>query len=203
MSDNFADRLAETILKTGSYLCAGFDPQPQAFPEFLKEEATAISPTDEEFVCTLLQSFYTVAIDALKRHIAAIKPNIAFFERYGLSGMLALAEILSHARRVGMLVIMDAKRGDIGSTAEAYADAFLGVPEFLGRRLSAFPVDALTVSPFLGFDTLEPFITRCQEHGKGVFVLVKTSNPGSSDLQDVKSLGREESISVRVARHLA
>jgi len=203
MSENFADRLSETMIKTGSYLCAGLDPQPVAFPEFLKEEAAAISPTDEEFVYTLLQSFYAVAIDALKGQVAAIKPNIAFFEQYGLGGMLAFAEIISHARRAGMLVILDAKRGDIGSTAEAYADAFLGTADFLGRKIPGFSVDALTVNPYLGFDTLEPFIKRCEDHGKGIFVLVKTSNPGSSDLQDVKSMGREESISARVARHLA
>ena len=202
-SGNFADRLAQTILTTGSYLCAGFDPQPETFPEFLKEEAAAISPTDEEFVYTLLQSFYAVAIDALKGQVAAIKPNIAFFEQYGLGGMLAFAEIIAHARRSGMIVILDAKRGDIGSTAQAYADAFLGTATFLGRKVSGFSVDALTVNPFLGFDTLEPFITRCDEHGKGIFVLVKTSNPGSGDLQGVRSMGREESISVRVARYLA
>lgn len=202
MSGNFADRLAETILKTGSYLCAGFDPQPEAFPAFLQEEAAAISPTDEEFVCTLLQSFYAVAIEALRGHVAAIKPNIAFFERYGLSGMLAIAEIVAHAKRAGVLVILDAKRGDIGSTAEAYADAFLGTPSFLGRKVPGLAVDALTVNPLLGFDTLEPFIQRCQDNGKGMFVLVKTSNPGSADLQDVRSMGREESLSLRIARHL-
>ena len=199
---NFADSLAEAMLKSGSFLCAGFDPQPAAIPQFIRDDA-ANTASSEEYVYSVLQGFYSLAIDALKGKVAAIKPNIAFFEQYGLGGMLAMTEILAHARRSGMLIIMDAKRGDIGSTAEAYADAFLGHGSFLGRKITGFQVDALTVNPFLGFDTLEPFIKRCEEHGKGLFVLVKTSNAGSADLQDIRSMGREETTSARIARHLA
>ena len=198
---SFPDRLTRSIAATGSVLCAGIDPQPEAIPQFLQKAAGRKSRTDSKFLQLLVGSFYGAAIEALKGNIAALKPNIAFFEQYGVAGLQVFSEIIELGTKAGIPVIADAKRGDIGSTAQAYSSAFLSGSKFLGRALRGFEVDAVTVSPFLGFDTLEPFIKSCEERGKGIFVLVKTSNPGSKDLQDLSADGR--TISVRVAEHLA
>lgn len=130
-------------------------------------------------------------IDRLVGRVGVIKPQIAFFEQLGWRGLRILEEIVSSARRLGLLVILDAKRGDIGSTSEAYANTYL-VP---GSSLES---DALTVQPYLGLDALEPFISKAEEHGRGLFVLVRTSNQGARDFQDENVSG--EPLYQRVAR---
>ena len=117
-------------------------------------------------------------LDATHDLIACVKPQSAFFEALGIPGLIALAQVIADAKALGVPVILDAKRGDIGSTAEAYAAAYLAD--------GVFAADALTVNPYLGLDTLEPFLAAAEARQRGVFVLVKTSNPGSGDLQDVK-----------------
>jgi orotidine-5'-phosphate decarboxylase len=179
----FADKITERISATKSVVVAGFDPRPEAFPEFFMASAHKSGVDFESRTHALLREFHLIALEAIAHKVAAIKPNAAFFEQFGLGGMRALKDICDAAESIGMPVIMDAKRGDIGSTAEAYSKAFLGESTLFGETIRAFPSDALTVNPFLGFDTLEPFIKECQMHGRGIFVLVKTSNPGSADLQ--------------------
>ena len=126
--------------------------------------------------------------------VPAVKPQAAFFERLGPPGMVALAEVCDHAAAAGLLVIMDAKRNDIGATAEAYAAGYLGPkPE------SAWGCDALTINPYMGFDTLEPFYKQGQATGAGTFVLCKTSNPGSDALQSRTTDGGTDSITDLVA----
>jgi orotidine-5'-phosphate decarboxylase len=129
-------------------------------------------------------------IDAVASLVPAIKPQSAFFELLGPPGMQVLGELIQHARSKGLIVILDAKRNDIGTTAQAYADAYLG-PD------SPWGADALTVSPFLGDDSLVPFVAACDRTASGLFVLVKTSNPGSGFLQDLAPEG--QSISNRIA----
>lgn len=124
--------------------------------------------------------FSVGVIDSVADLVPAVKPQAAFFEELGPAGMQALARVVDHATAAGLIVIMDAKRGDIGSTAEAYARAFLG-----RKPQSAWGCDALTVNPYLGDDSLTPFVQRCSQTGAGIFVLVKTSNPGSRTLQDL------------------
>lgn len=124
--------------------------------------------------------FSVGVIDSVADLVPAVKPQAAFFEELGPAGMQALARVVDHAAAAGLIVIMDAKRGDIGSTAEAYARAFLG-----RKPQSAWGCDALTVNPYLGDDSLTPFVQRCSQTGAGIFVLVKTSNPGSRTLQDL------------------
>jgi orotidine-5'-phosphate decarboxylase len=121
--------------------------------------------------------FLAAVVDRIEGRVAVVKPQIAFFEQLGWRGIQVLEELCAKARGQGIQVVLDAKRGDIGSTAEGYAAAYLS-------REAVMPVDALTVNPYLGFDTIEPFARIAADAGRGIFVLVKTSNPGSGDLQD-------------------
>jgi orotidine-5'-phosphate decarboxylase len=155
MSDagHFADRLAEAVERKGAPLCVGLDPDPALMPEGVGVV---------EFCCGIVDAVAGIAV--------AVKPQAAFFEAQGADGWAALIEVCGYAREAGVLVIADAKRGDVPTTARAYASAFAPL------------ADAVTVNPYLGLDSLEPFFAR---DGLGVFVLVKTSNPGSVDVQDL------------------
>jgi orotidine-5'-phosphate decarboxylase len=199
---NFADRLAASISRANSFIVAGFDPQLETFPETILNDAAQTTQTEEDFVYTALTSFYLLALEALTPHIAAVKPNIAFFEQYGLGGLRAFGTVCQAAREHRLPVIADAKRGDIGSTAQAYSRAFLGKSEVMGRKIATWEVDSVTVNPFMGFDTIAPFIEDCVAHQKGIFVLVKTSNPGSGDIQGIQALDTKLDISTAVAQWL-
>lgn len=135
-----------------------------------------MAPNDPE-TAAAVESFLGAVIDRIVGRVAIIKPQIAFFERLGWRGMQILDGLCGRARAAELMVLLDAKRGDIGSTAEGYAGAYLTTD-------AAMPVDAITLNPYLGFETLEPFVRAANEAGRGLFVLVKTSNPGSRDLQD-------------------
>lgn len=143
----------------------------------------------------MFREFGCGVIDAVATHVPAIKPQSAFFEQLGPPGMQALAKIIDHAIAAGLIVIMDAKRGDIGSTAAAYADAFLG-----RKPLSPWGCDALTINPYLGDDSLTPFTKTATERAAGLFVLVKTSNPGSQTFQEKTVDGRP--LYSHVAEHV-
>ncbi len=177
---SFAHRLAEAIAATGTVLCVGVDPHPGLMPAAFggTEQPAGSAPAVQH-----LRAFTTCVIEAAAGRVPAIKPQAAFFERHGPGGMQILAEAAKHARERGLLVIMDAKRGDIGSTAQAYAEAWLG-PQAL------FASDALTVNPYLGFDSLEPFMSRAEDTKSGLFILVRTSNKGSADLQQLEAEGK-------------
>jgi orotidine-5'-phosphate decarboxylase len=175
-SPTFADRLVAAVEKKRSQLVVGLDPRLERLPLELRGEAQH----SREGVAEAFSRFCCGIIDAVSAHAVCVKPQLAFFELYGSAGLRALEEICAHAREAGLLVLADGKRGDIGSTARAYAGAYLE------PRGSLPPLaDALTVNPYLGRDALEPFLLACQRHGGGVFVLLKTSNPGGADLQDV------------------
>jgi len=195
---NFADKLQQSITRNKSFTCSGFDPVIDQFPPFLLEKIASSTTTTEDFVYEALTRFFFTAIKALKDRAACIKPNIAFYEQYGIAGIRAFASISAFASENGLPVIADVKRGDIGSTAQAYSAAFLTGSKAAGRVIAPFAADAITISPFLGFDTLEVFLKAASESGKGLFILVRTSNPGSVDLQTVKDVeGRD--ISERIA----
>lgn len=182
---NFSDRLHTAVIRSGSTLCVGLDPRWDLLPpevrtgESLPEQAAAY----REFCCAV--------IDSVADIVPVVKPQAAFFEALGPAGVAALAEVNRYARSAGLLVVLDAKRGDIGSTAEAYAAAYC-----TGDR-SPWSCDAVTINGFLGQDTLTPIVASAEAHGAGVFVLVKTSNPGSGDVQDAALSGR--SVSERYA----
>jgi orotidine-5'-phosphate decarboxylase len=174
---HFADRLSTAVERKQSQLVVGLDPVVERLPDGLRHEAEAGRPQ----AATVLARFCCEIVDAVAPHAIAVKPQSAFFEALGADGVRAFEEVCEHARRVGLLVIADAKRGDIGSTAQAYAAAFLE------PRGDAPPLaDALTVNPYLGGDSVEPFLEACRRNGVGLFCLVKTSNPGSADVQDVR-----------------
>jgi orotidine-5'-phosphate decarboxylase len=150
------------------------DPHLDLIPaSFRKGSMRPEDPTTSEVV----QAFCLEVIDRLEKRVAVIKPQIALFEQLGWRGIQVLEVLIDRCRFNELLVVLDAKRGDVGSTAEGYARAYLEP----GAGLS---VDAITVNPYMGRDTLAPFLERCSAHGRGIFVLVKTSNPGSGDLQD-------------------
>lgn len=200
---SFADFVQTTISKTGSFLVAGCDPVIEKLPEFLLKEAESCTSTDQAFIERVLSRFGEIFLTAVTGRVAAIKPNIAFFEQYGVAGVTAFAHLCKGIRAAGIPLIADCKRGDIGSTAAAYSAAFLGRSHVRGREVEDFSADALTINPFLGFDTLEPFLKDCQEYGKGVFVLVQTSNPGAAAIQGLSADGRpvREHVAEWLAEH--
>ena len=151
----------------------GLDPRIDLMPEFVKSGRGAPSCAT---VCSIISDFHEVVLDAVADLIPAVKPQLAFYEQYGLGGLEGFEKTVNAARERGLLVINDGKRNDISSTAEAYANAFLSD--------TAFYSDCITVTPYLGRDSLEPFVNACARHGKGLFVVLKTSNPGSRDFQD-------------------
>ncbi len=182
---SFADRLDRAIDDKGSPVCLGIDPQLELFPAPLAHLA---SSTNREVAAAAVQRFTDELLDAVSDLVAVVKPQVAFFERLGPPGWTALERLVREARSRGLLVIADAKRGDIASTAAAYADYSLGDAPANGNRPAVLPglgADAMTVNPYLGADSLEPFL-RHVDRGKGLYVLAKTSNPGALDLQDLR-----------------
>lgn len=187
----FADRLILRVRELGHPLCVGLDPLRGSLPPVFAQGSMKLG---DERTADAIEAFLSAVIDRVAGRVAIVKPQIAFFEPLGWRGIRALERVVDRARAQGLLVLLDAKRGDIGSTAEGYAEAYLGDE-------AAISADALTVNPYLGFDTLEPFVRTAKANGRGVFVLVKTSNPGSGDLQDRDVEG--EPLFGRVARGLA
>ena len=174
MTANFGDRLTEANRRTGGVLCMGIDPHCHMIPTlFGNATAEAGSPQ----AINAISNFITACLESAIGKVTAIKPQVAFFEQQGPDGMRLLQTLGRAAIDAGMLVIMDAKRGDIGSTSTAYANAWIG-------HDATFPSDALTVNPWLGIDTLDPFLVRADATFSGLFVLSRTSNQGAGDLQD-------------------
>ena len=175
---HFTDRLNAAIHRLASPVVVGLDPRWDQLPESFRAGDDSLAAKAQAF-----ESFSNAVIDVVAPLVPAVKPQAAFFEELGPAGMAALAAVIDHAQSRGLLVILDGKRNDIGSTAEAYARGYLG-------RESAWHADALTVSPYLGDDSLAPFVDVAAARDAGVFVLVKTSNPGSGMLQDML-IGRQ------------
>jgi orotidine-5'-phosphate decarboxylase len=177
----FADRLIQSIRAKGNPCVVGLDPRIDLMPAFIKSGRG--EPT-REVIRSIITDFHELVIDAVAELVPAVKPQLAFFEQYGSAGVEAFENTVASAKKRGLLVIADGKRNDISSTAEAYAAAFLGEADVLGRKQKVFDADAATVTPYLGRDSLEPFTDACSRYGKGLFVVLKTSNPGSRDFQD-------------------
>ena len=174
--ENFADRLIAACKEKNSIVCVGIDPR----PELLPAPKDPTSTPKDRFV-----EFAHGVIDAVKDAAVAVKPQSAFFEVLGPPGVEAFWQIADHAKQQGLLVIADVKRSDIGSTADAYARGYLGGSAMWNRT-----VDAVTVNPYLGSDGIVPFVDAAKGQGGGVFVLVKTSNPSSGELQDLVADGK-------------
>lgn len=181
---NFADRLIVAIKAKGNPVCVGLDPQLPQIPEFIKKRQVEKFGDTFEAAANAFLEFNKGIIDAVCDIVPVVKPQIAFYEQYGFVGVWAYEETCKYAQAKGLIVIADAKRNDIGSTASGYAGAFLGEVDLFDGKAKSLDADALTVTPYLGYDGIKPFVEVCREFGKGIFVLVKTSNPSSGDLQD-------------------
>ncbi|MBT9154736.1 MAG: Orotidine 5'-phosphate decarboxylase [Firmicutes bacterium] len=191
MTRAFSLRLTEAVLTKRCHLIVGLDPRPALLPRDIAAKWRDELGNTLEAAAKATLEFNKGIIDALADIIPAVKPQLACYEQLGVPGMETLAATIEYANAQGLLVIADGKRNDIGSTAESYADAYLGETVLGKRSLRAFAADALTVNPYLGRDSLAPMIERCVSFGHGIFVLVKTSNPGSKELQDLDCGGRK------------
>jgi orotidine-5'-phosphate decarboxylase len=195
---HFADRFLEAVDTTRSYLTVGLDPDLSAIPPELlgAPQSLAEAAAGAEQFCRAL-------IDGVVGLVPAVKPQSAFFEQFGSAGLAALERVTDHAREAGLLVLGDAKRGDIGTTMAAYATALLGRLQLPGgEAVPVQDVDAVTISPYLGPESLEPMLDTARQYEKGLFVLVRTSNPGSGDLQLLELAGGRrlfEEMAVMVA----
>jgi orotidine-5'-phosphate decarboxylase len=189
LSENFIDRLAAAVTRLRSPVVVGLDPRWQQLPPgFLTAGDNTFQAKAHAY-----SHFCCGVIDVVAPLVPAVKVQAAFFEELGPAGMIAMADVITHARDQGLLVILDGKRNDIGSTATAYAHGYLG-------QDSAWQADAMTVSPYLGDDSLEPFVDTAAQRGCGIFVLVKTSNRGGGAFQDLHSNGRP--LYAHVAEHV-
>ncbi len=168
----------------------GLDPVLDYIPAHILEKAQKEYGNTFEAAGAAILEFNKGLIDAAADLVPAVKPQSAFYEMYGLPGMKALDETIAYAKKAGLYVILDVKRNDIGSTAEAYAKAYIGKTDLFGTPAEATPVDCVTVNPYLGIDGIEPFIKTANENDKAMFILVKTSNKSSGDFQDIDCGGR-------------
>lgn len=184
------DRLIEKIEKTNNPTVVGLDPTLEMMPDFLKVEMFETYGKTPEAVAHMFVKFNKTIIDAVRDLVPAVKPQIAMYEQYGIEGLKAYIETIDYAKEKSLLVIGDIKRGDISSTAAAYAAHIEGT-KIDGEFFDLWKEDAITINPYLGFDGIEPFINACNSRDKGVFVLVKTSNPSSGEIQDIAASGQQ------------
>jgi orotidine-5'-phosphate decarboxylase len=180
--NGFGDRLAAAVAEKRTPVVVGLDPRFKSLPENVKQSNDAALGS-QVALSAAFERFCRGVIDVVAPLVPAVKPQVAFFEELGPPGLEALAKVIDYARQRKLLVIVDAKRNDIGSTAEAYAAAYFG-------EQAAWPGDALTISPYLGDDSLQPFVSAARKADGGLFVLVKTSNPGGKQFQDLQFEGR-------------
>ncbi len=183
----YIDRLIDEIKKKNNPSVIGLDPKIEYVPGYIKDSFFNEFGATFEGAAQAIIEFNTRLIDAICDIVPAVKPQLAYYEMYGIEGIKAFDETVKYAKKKGLLVIADGKRNDIGSTAQAYSAAYLGNTPIEKEKHKAFDADALTVNPYLGIDGIKPFIDDCTNNDKGIFVLVKTSNPSSGQLQDLKT----------------
>jgi len=179
------DRLQKLILQKKNPTVVGLDPRPEYLPPTLLAEYVKPGAETLQNVADAFYAFNCGLIDALHEVVPAVKPQSAYYELLGPAGVSALYQTVQYAKSKGMYVILDGKRNDIGSTAEAYSDAYLGRIKVGEKELAPFDADSLTVNAYLGSDGILPFVENCKRFDKSIFALVKTSNPSSGELQDL------------------
>ncbi len=183
---NFGDKLVAACREKRSVCCVGLDPVFDQLPGPLKKRAEGL----DQPLAAAAEACYVFCcriIDAVAAVVPVVKLQMACFERLGPSGLSYVSPLVRRARRQELVVILDAKRADIGHTAEGYASSSIGVVETAGRRVPVFDADAVTVNPYFGSDSMKPFLDVCRSSAKGVFILVKTSNPSSAEIQDIET----------------
>ncbi len=173
-----ADKLLDAIDKKQNPCVVGLDPVIERLPKHL------INGDSLKDIAGAYRTFNFEIIDAVADLVPAVKPQVAFYEKYGFEGLKTFKDTVDYARSKGLIVIEDGKRNDIGSTSQAYADGHLGRVGTISSKVPSLDLDLLTVNPYLGSDGLNPFVDVCKRYEKGIFILVKTSNPSSGDLQD-------------------
>ena len=193
--ENIIDVLINKIKEMKNPTVIGLDPRYELLPECILRKY----PNTVDGVAKAILEYNKAIIDEIYDIIPAVKPQLAFYEMFGMPGLVTFEETCKYAKSKGMIVIADAKRGDIGSTAQGYSNAYLGKTKIGEKEESIFDIDFLTVNPYMGTDCIKPFIEDCKKYNKGIFILVKTSNPSSGELQDVKIEGGEE-VYIKVAK---
>jgi orotidine-5'-phosphate decarboxylase len=190
---HFADRLVAGVRRVGNAVCVGIDPRPEDLPVGMLDRFSG----DRVGVADAMRTFGRDIVEVVAGRVALVKFQSAYYESYGPEGLAALHDTMQHARSRGLLVIFDGKRNDIGSTAEAYARAYLGKVPVGGRFEPSWDADAITVNPYLGGDGITPFVKVAAREGKGLFALVRTSNASAREFQDLVADGKP------VYRHVA
>ena len=180
--ENAIDRLIDKIKEMNNPTVMGLDPRYELLPECIKGKCK----DNVESVLDGILEYNKKLIDSVSDIIPAVKPQLAFYEMFGPKGMECFKETCKYAKEKGMIVIADCKRGDIGSTCSGYSNAYLGKTNIGSNEESFYDIDFITVNPYLGSDGIKPFIEDCIKYNKGLFILVKTSNPSSGELQDLK-----------------
>ena len=184
------NKLVDKIKKQNAPVVVGLDPMMKFIPEHLKKAAFAEYGETLEGAAEAIWQFNKAIVDNIYDIVPAVKPQVAMYEQFGIEGMKVFQKTVDYCKSKDMVVIGDVKRGDIGSTSEAYAVAHLGKVQVGSKKLSAFNEDFATVNPYLGSDGIDPFVKVCKEEKKGIFVLVKTSNPSSGEFQDKEVDGK-------------
>ena len=178
--------LIQNIRAKNNPTVMGLDPVLDYIPKHIADKAVAEYGDTFKAAGEAIFEFNKGLIDAAADLVPAVKPQSAFYEMYGIEGLIALEKTIAYAKEAGLYVILDVKRNDIGNTAEAYAKAFIGETQLFTSKAKATPVDCVTVNPYLGIDGIKPFIDTAAEYDKSMFILVKTSNKSSGDFQDLE-----------------
>lgn len=184
------NRLVEKIEKLEAPIVVGLDPMLEYIPEHIVKEAFAAKGENLEGAAEAVWQYNKGIIDAIYELVPAVKPQIAMYEQFGIEGLKAFKKTVDYCKEKGLVVIGDIKRGDIGSTSAAYAIGHLGKVVLGGKTYRGFDEDFVTLNPYMGADAINPFLEVCKEENKGLFILVKTSNPSSVDFQDQSVNGR-------------
>ena len=184
------NKLITRIKETNAPIVVGLDPMMKFVPEYIKKAAFTEYGETLEGAAEAIWQYNKGIVDAIYDLVPAVKPQVAMYEQFGIPGMVAFKKTVDYCKEKGLIVIGDIKRGDIGSTSEAYAVGHLGKVQVGSKSYSGFATDMLTVNPYLGTDGVKPFVDACNANDKGIFVLVKTSNPSSGEFQDKLIDGR-------------
>lgn len=180
------EKLVERIKKLEAPIVVGLDPTLNFVPKFILDKAINEKGETLEAAADAIFEFNKKIVDAVYDLIPAVKPQIAMYEQFGIPGLMAFKKTLDYCHEKGLLVIGDAKRGDIGSTSTAYAIGHLGKVKIGSTEIAPIDTDFLTINPYMGSDSVVPFVEECKKYDKGLFILVKTSNPSSGEFQDQK-----------------
>ena len=184
------DKLVDKMIEKQAPIIVGLDPTLALIPEYLKKQVFNEKGKNPIALANIFFMFNKAIIDAVHDLVPAVKLQIAMYEQLGAIGIGCYTKTCDYAKEKGLIVVGDIKRGDISSTATAYSNAHLGSIDIEGESVSTFNQDMVTVNPYMGFDSVEPFLADCKKYNKGIFVLIKTSNPSSGQIQDLVTEGK-------------